>query len=78
MFEVAVVEAEQCYRQTIKSPGSCQMERILSAAGVGALVGIGGFAGGPVIGVPPVALGATGGAVLSLLNCAFDLKDATS
>jgi hypothetical protein len=76
MLEVAIVEIEQAHRKESGVPGSCHAKRIVAAAGVGTLLGAGGLAGGPVIGVPTMALGATGGAVLSLLNCAYDLKEA--
>ncbi|MGA7436734.1 MAG: hypothetical protein WBW32_01235 [Luteibacter sp.] len=76
MFDIAVIEIERAHRDAPKIPASCQPERLTALAGFGALVAVGGFAGGPVIGIPSVALGASGGAVLGLLNCAHDLRDA--
>ena len=76
MFDVAIIQTEKAHGESIKPPGSCQPRRLAAAAGVGALLGVGGFAGGPVIGIPAVAFTATGGAMLGLLNCAYDLQDA--
>jgi hypothetical protein len=75
MLESMIEDLDRLANRTIEVPASCHPRRVVSAAGVGALVGLGGFAGGPIVGIPSVALGASGAATLSLLSCAFDLQE---
>jgi hypothetical protein len=75
VFELIIEDMERSAAKAIEVPASCQPKRMASSAGVGALVGLDGFAGGPVVGIPSTALGASGAAVLGMLNCAYDLRE---
>ncbi|UPG93463.1 hypothetical protein [Luteibacter aegosomatissinici] len=75
MIEWMIDELDRAAGRTIQIPASCEPRRLASAAGVGALVGLSGFAGGPIVGVPSVALSASGAATLGLIYCAFDLQE---
>ena len=59
-------------------PGSCSIQRMAGSVGFGALAGVPGFAGGPVVGASTVLFGAGVGGIAGLYNCALDLRDQLS
>ncbi|WP_156128552.1 hypothetical protein [Luteibacter sp. 9133] len=57
-----------------KVPGACSVQRMVGAIGFGALAGIPGFAGGPIVGASTVLFGGSVGGMSALWNCAQELR----
>jgi hypothetical protein len=55
-------------------PSSCSVRSMLTSAGFGALAGIPGFAGGPILGFSGMLWGASVGGMYQFANCANDLR----